>query len=64
MKYTLIFGLGLLCGLFIAHLTGNSAISVYQDYNHARFYEDGSYVAQTHDGRIISGCVKGGLCED
>ena len=42
----------------------NTLEELHQGYNHIRVYEDGSYIGQTTGGLPVSGCIKGGLCED
>ena len=42
----------------------NGLEDVYKSYNHIQIYEDGSYVGQTTGGLEVSGCIKGGLCDD
>lgn len=37
---------------------------LWEHYNHVRIYEDGSYSGETKDGKQVSGCLSGGLCND
>lgn len=68
-----IYILGVLAVAMWAYIFGSLSVavaqsetlpSVYREYNHIQIYEDGSYTGQTAGGLEVTGCIKGGLCND
>lgn len=60
-------GIGILVGVVIANLSHSHTepiTAVYSDYLYMHMYEDGSYRGELLNGQKVSGCVRGGLCED
>lgn len=37
---------------------------IYEQYNHIKMYEDGSYIAETIDGLEVIGCIDNALCDN
>lgn len=45
-------------------ITADPVSRVYEQYNHLRIYEDGSYTGEDRNGETVQGCLNGGLCQD
>lgn len=61
-----VVGWGLIAtGYFIARGMEwhNPRTYIYERYNWYRMYEDGSVQAETRDGKIVTFCLRGGMCE-
>lgn len=58
-----LISIGFIIGVFVAWQP-LALERIHREFNNITIYEDGSYTAQTHEGRLVSGCIAGGLCED
>lgn len=58
-----LFTAGFLCGMWLSWQP-LALERVHEEFNNITIFEDGSYAAQTHDGRTVGGCIRGGICED
>lgn len=36
----------------------------FEQYNHIKIYEDGSYTGEDREGNAVNGCLPNGLCRD
>lgn len=55
---------GLVIGFAIAFVPTSPLEDIYRGYNTITMFEDGSFIAETTDGKLIDGCVKNAICND
>lgn len=61
---TLLVGVGVLVGMVLAWQPIDPLERVYQQYNHVRLYEDGSWEGESREGVRVHGCVPDAQCND